>query len=251
MSRSFKALTLFVVIFAFYIIVAYYPWLFGLATFLISVFLFGPIERDRNLHDISFYVHGNLSKSQEKYIYYYGILETIGRGVFLGFLPVFIFSGTESERIFKLATIFAVCVFFGYFVLYVIKTRTQINPARWAYVKISVVLGLIFSLFSSLVPGQSLKEIATQTAKSRWWRELNFNEVAELLYGMLYQVNNFITTVLIKIFGNVLGQSLGFFISVNVLYGFVIALYSLLLLRFSNKYSATYLPTGLGDQPDK
>ena len=235
MGKSLKSLTFFGSILALYISIIFYPLLFGLITFLASLIIFGRIERDRNTHDISFYITGDLSKSQKRYIYYYNIAEIFLRSAALGILSVFLFSGTDSNRILLLAIIFIICVIVGYFFLRSIKNNTNINPARWAYAKASIVLGLFFSLTTSKISGQSFTEITAQSLKNKWWGNLNFNQIAELIYGMLHLFNNFITAMFVKFFGFIIGNFFGFVISTNIIHGFVIALYSLLLLEFSNK----------------
>ena len=237
MNRLPKTAALFGLLLAFLLLIIFYAWLFGLVTFFASILVFGRIERDRNMHDISFYTRGELPSSFKRWFHYFGIAEVLGRSTLLGFLPIFLFSGTKYNRIVLLASMLGACVILGYFFLNFIQTRSRIDVTRWAYVRLSLVLGLLFSVLSSGVPGLTLTEIAVQTAKSEWWGPLDFKQVAELLYGMIYQVNNFIASTLKKLFGSIFGSILGLIISVNIVYGFLVALYSLLLLRFIGTYA--------------
>jgi hypothetical protein len=242
MSRFPKTPALLGLLLGFLVLIIFWTWLFGLLTFFTSILVFGRIECDRNIHEISFYARGDLPSSFRRWSHYYSIAEVLGRSTLLGLLPIFLFSGTDTTRIILLASLFAACVILGYSFLNFIQTRTQIDVTRWVYVRLSVVLGLLFSVLSSHISGQSLTEIATQTAKSKWWGQLDFNEVAELLYGMIYQVNDFIASTLIKLFGSIIGNILGLIVSVNIIYGFLVALYSLLLLRFISTYTLSGIP---------
>ena len=51
---------------------------------------------------------------------------------------------------------------------------------------------------------------------------LLFDKAMIETYGMIYQVNNFIASTLIKLFGSIFGSILGLIISVNIVYGFLV-----------------------------
>lgn len=231
MRRWLKPFLAVSMLLAFSVLIRFQPWIVGVITFCASMFVFGKIERDRNIHDISFYADGKPSISDRMFVSAYSNVETLIRSLVLGILPVFLFSGTRAHRIALVAAIFVGCVIAGYLILLAIQARTRFNAERWAYVRISVLLGIAFSLLVSGIPAQTLTETVTLTAKSKWGA-LNFNEFVELIHGMIFQVNDFLSDTLINKFGVVVGRILSIVISLNVAYGFVISLYSLLLLRF-------------------
>jgi hypothetical protein len=241
MNRLTKFPALLVLFLIFLALIICYTWMFGLITFLASILVFGKIERDRNIHEISFYARGDLPSSIKKWLRYYGIAEVLGRSTVLGILPILLFSGTDNYRIRALALIFTVCVILGYRLLNFIQTRTHIDATRWAYVRLSVALGLLFSVISSNVPGLKLGKLALKTVKVMFTHP-SFNEAAELLYGMTYKLNAFVTKILSMIFGDIIAHILGLIISVNIVYGFVAALYSLILFRFISRYAVLESP---------
>lgn len=121
-------------------------------------------------------------------------------------------------------------------------SKENMTLINWGYVRLSVVLGLLFSVLSSSVPGMKLKDLAWEVGKSTWWKAPTFEEIAEILYGLLYHMNVFISNTLNAAFGDLIGGMLSLIISVNVVYGFIVVLYSLLLLRFVSQFSSPAVP---------
>lgn len=207
-----------------------YPRLFGLATFSVSMVIFGRLEYERNHHEMSYYTLGEIPSPIKKWLLSYSALEVVGRSIIFGVLTVFIFSGTNVTRIKILALLFIATILSGYYCLSFLQRRAYIDVARWGYIKLSVLLGVVFSILSAAVPGMPITDIVLNAAKGKL-RLHTFDEFAELFYGLLYQLNSFITSILQALFGEWLGLFLSLIISVNVVYGFVVLLYSLLLFR--------------------
>jgi len=233
--NPFKSAAILVGYFFGLLILIHFSRFFGLITFCVSLSVLGRLEYEKNAHELSFYCRGELPAAFKTWFRYYGLAEAFVRSAIFGVLPIFLFSGTGAERIFWLAFLFSCCVVIGYFGLRFVQRRARIDVTRWGYVRFSVLLGLLFSVLSSGISGIPLTDVAWQAGKSKWWRALNFDEIAELLYGLMYQVNSFISGTLHTILGDFIGGLLSLLISTNIVYGFIIVLYSLLLLRILSR----------------
>lgn len=207
-----------------------WPRLFGIATFFASIIVFGRIEYEKNRHAIGYFTIGDMPTSARRWLLSYSFVEVIVRSAIFGILAVLLFSGTDNIRINILALLFTASILAGYYCLRFIQRFAYIDAVRWGYIKLSVVLGVIFSILSATVPGMKITDIVLNTARGTL-RQPSFDEFAELLYGLLSQLNSFITNTLQILFGDFLGWCFSLIISVNVIYGFVVLVYSLLLLR--------------------
>ena len=203
---------------------------FGLLTFIASLTVFGKLELDRNTHEIGFYTEAGLSKSVRRWFVLYAGVEVVVRSAICSILAVLLFSGTEALRINLLAVVFVACVFLGFYLLRVLQRLSSIDVTRWGYVRLSVLLGIVFSVLSTCVPGIEVGEIAWKTSKNLMMT-LNFKEFAELLYGVVQKVDLFLGWLLQALLGRLIGSLVSLVISVNVLFGFVVFLYALLLFR--------------------
>jgi hypothetical protein len=209
-----------------------YPQIFGLVTFAASIVVFGRLEFDRNSHDLNFYVTGEVSNSFRRWVKTYAALEVIGRSVIISVLSILLFSGTDSGRIWLLAILFVMGVFVGRHFLGIVSRFTSVNVVRWGYVRFSILLGIPFSIFTGLVPGMSISEV-TWSSLQALVREADIDKVAEIIFGSLQIVSQFIQWLLQGLLGTFLGTIVSLLISVNVLFGFVIVLYSLILFEMT------------------
>ena len=207
-----------------------WPRFFGIATFFASIIVFGRIEYEKNRHAIGYFTIGEMPASARRWLLSYSFVEVILRSAIFGILAVLLFSGTDSVRINILAVLFTASILAGYYCLRFIQRFAYIDAVRWGYIKLSVILGVIFSILSAAIPGMTITDIVLNSARGKL-RQHSFDEFAELLYGLLSQLNSFITNTLQILFGGVLGWFFSLIISVNVIYGFVVLVYSLLLLR--------------------
>jgi hypothetical protein len=216
------------------------PILFSTLTLLVSLFLLGRLERDRNLHDLAFYATGPLPEGFRKWLHRYGYAESAMRSLILGFLALIQSSGTNESRILLVGVAFCFSVVVGFLLLRWLQQRFQLNVRRWGYVRLSVLVGAAFSfLLSATRPEFSWKngrdvflEIFTRP---------DFDRMAELINLLTSGLNAAIAYLLERLFTGlgVFGDFVAFILAVvlttDLLFGFVIITYSLLLLELSEK----------------
>jgi hypothetical protein len=216
----------------------YYPIFFATITFVSSMIVLGQIELDRNAHEVHFYTQEDLTPSVKRWLKAYTVVEVVGRSTIFAILSFLLFSGTDSLRITLVAISFLVCVLLGYYFLRWLQFVSSINVARWGYVRLSILLGVLFSTISGSIPGIGISEIAWSTYKTIMLSP-SIDGVAELLFGLTYKVNEIVLRILQSLLGSFLGSIVSVLISTNVLFGFVVFLYSLLLLKLLGRVGLT------------
>lgn len=207
-----------------------FPKILGMITFVASFIVFLQIELERNSHELTFYKAGLISNTTKRWLMAYSIAEVLGRSMIFAVLSILLFSGTNALRITLLAVLFIICVIVGYYCLSTLKRVTTIDVARLGYARLSVLLGILFSIISAGITGIEVSEITWKTLKSLM-QSPDIDGVAELLFGVVQKVNEYLAWLLRALLGRILGSIVSLMISINVLFGFVVLVYSLLLMR--------------------
>ncbi len=210
-------------------IIVMWPLLFAAMTLLLSIVLFGSVERDKLLHDMSFYTRRPLSPQLIRFFTTWSYAEVLVKSALCGALPLFLFGGTNEARVSTLGLIFVLSVAATYLVLRRVEALAGVDILRWGYLRLSLLAGIVFSLIASVVPGIPLKDIALSIGRSTF-SQLGFSEIIELTYGLLYQINSFVSDALVCILGP-LGWIISLVLTVHVVYGVIVLLYALLLIR--------------------
>ena len=207
-------------------VISCFPLFFGGVTFILSVLMFGKLEYDKALHDRGFYSN---QTPKEIILLFIGLstkLQVLIQSVALSLLTVILFSGTNIDRIAEIVLIFLFLVGVGSSILRLIERISNVNIERWGYVKISLLLGILFSLLISTVEGLNVWDIGTSILKNQM-SELNLNEVAELSFGLVSQIDNLLENIFTKFFGEVAGKFISVLFTTNTMFGFVLYIYVL------------------------
>jgi hypothetical protein len=212
-----------------------FPLFFGCTTFFLSVLMFGKLEYDKALHDREFYSN---QTPKEIILLFIGLstkLQVLIQSIALSLLTVILFSGTNIDRTVGIALILLFLVYVGSWVLRLIERISNVNIERWGYVKISLLLGILFSLLISTVEGLSIWDIGTSILKNQM-SELNLNEVGELSFALVSQINNLLENIFTKVFGEIAGKFISLLFTTNTMFGFVLYIYVLQYIRLQDKY---------------
>jgi hypothetical protein len=176
-----------------------------------------------------------------------GGLEAILKAILAGVAALFTFSGTNPDRLFWVAVVFGVTVFMGANVLRVLSRQLKARPARWGFFRLGAPLGLLFSAglaglaAIALIPSSSISDLG--------WRIMwdmppkpSVNEVSELVFQLKQAFDNFVVAVLSRLVSVDLARFLGIFVSVNVLAGFVAAIYAAVIASGVRRAEILLLP---------
>ncbi len=211
----------------------HYPFLFAAVTAALAFVLGLNLEVARLRYELPFYF-GGLVKRSAVLTGLVGFVEAMFKGVLAGVAALFTFSGTDPERLFWVALLFGACVWAGAGMLRLLSIRGEALPLRWGYFRLAPVLGLLFSagiaLFAAaaVLPATSVGDIG--------WKIIfelpqhpSIEQVSELFFQIKQAFDDFIVAVLSAALDGRLARLAGIVISVNVLSGFVSALYAALI----------------------
>lgn len=211
----------------------YHPFVFAAVTAAVSFLLGLRLEVARLRYELPFYF-GGVVRPSLVLTGAVGFIEALFKAVVAGLAALFTFSGTDADRLFWVAAVFGVCVYAGATGLRLLNVKGEPLPLRWGYFRLAPVLGLVFSgamtllaLFSVL-PVVSVGDIG--------WKIIfevpskpSVEEVSELLFQIKQAFDDFIVSAISAVVDKTWAQLAGVVISVNVLSGFVSALYAALI----------------------
>jgi hypothetical protein len=211
----------------------HYPFLFAAVTAGLSFLLGLRLEVARLRYELPFYF-GGLIKRGTIITALIGSFEALFKGVLAGIAALFTFAGTNTDRLYWVAILFGVCVYIGASLLRLLSIRAEALPLRWGYFRLAPALGLLFSAglallgAAHLLPALSVADIG--------WKIIfempavpSIEQVSELLFQIKQAFDDFIVTLLSVALDEKLARLIGVVVSVNVLSGFVSALYASLI----------------------
>jgi hypothetical protein len=210
-----------------------YPLAFALATGALGVLLGLSLEYGRLKNEYAYYFGRPLEGRSLLALAYVGG-ESLLKGLLAGLAALLTFSGTNADRLWYVAALFAVTVFVGTSLLRWLTLRLGANPARWGYFRLSALLGLVFSTGMALlsyygfVETPSLADIVRTTIWDTAARP-PVEEASELLFKLKQYLDSAIASFLSIWTGPTGAQALGIVMSVNMLTGFVAALYAVVI----------------------
>jgi hypothetical protein len=210
-----------------------HPFLFAGATAALSFALGLRLEAARLRNELPFYFAG-LIRPSALLTGIVGFLEAAFKGVLAGVAALFTFAGTDHDRLFWVAVLFAVCIYLGAGLLRFLSLKASALPMRWGYFRLAPPLGLLFSAGLALLAAAAV--IPAPSVSDIGWKIIfdmpphpSIGEVSELLFQLKQAFDDFIVTVLSVALDPQWARLVGIVISVNVLSGFVSALYASLI----------------------
>lgn len=207
-----------------------YPFLFAGITAALSFALGLYLEVARLRYELPWYF-GGLIKRSAIYTALVGFVEALFKGVVAGVAALFTFAGTDHDRLFWVAVVFGICIYCGSAALRYLSIKADALPLRWGYFRLAPPLGLLFSAGLALlaavaiIPAASVAEIGWQIIFDMP-PQPSIEQVSELVFQIKQAFDDFVVTMLSAVMDEGAARLLGIVISVNVLSGFVSALYA-------------------------
>lgn len=209
------------------------PFMFAGVTALLSFIVGLNLEVRRLRYELPFYF-GAGGPLRFIFVPLVGFIEALMKGVLAGIAAVFTFAGTDANRLYWVAVVFGVTVYVGAAILRYLSIKLDALPSRWGYFRLAPPLGLLFSAGIAGIAAYGL--IGSATVSDIGWKlvwELpakpSVSQVSELFFQIKQAFDDFIVTVLSAVMREEWARLLGIVISVNVLTGFVAALYAALI----------------------
>jgi hypothetical protein len=211
----------------------HYPFAFAALTATLSFTMGLALETKRLRNEVPFYFSGG-KQSTFLFIPFVGFLEALMKGVLAGLAAIFTFAGTDNERLYFVAILFAVTVYAGAATLRMLSVNLSAQPARWGFFRLAPPLGLIFSAGVTVMAANGL--ISTPSVGDIGWKivwELppspSVSQVSELFFQIKQAFDNFIVALLSAVIEKEWATLAGVIVSVNVLAGFVASVYAAII----------------------
>lgn len=164
--------------------------------------------------------------------------DSLLKGVAAGLIALLTFSGNDPERTFYVAIVFGVATYFGVSVLRRLSLSLGARPARWGFFRLAVPMGFIFSSGLALLASLDLIKVPTLYELGRQIifempETPGIDAASDLLFNLKQYVDSLLATLLNTVMPAEWAQIVGLIISVNVLSGFVIAVYAVAITGVS------------------
>lgn len=210
-----------------------YPFAFAALTAALSLAVGLHLEIARLKNELPFYFE-KPSVWRAYLVPVVGFSEALFKAALAGVAAVFTFAGTDAGRLYWVACLFAMTVFAGSSVLRFLAIRSAARPSRWGYFRLAPPLGLMFSAGVAALAALTL--IKSSSLSDIGWKMIwevparpSVEQASELVFQIKQTFDDFVVTLLGAVLPPDWARAVGVVISVNMLTGFVAALYAALI----------------------
>ena len=194
------------------------PLLFAAGTAALALGLGVSLEIARLNNEMPFYFDRQPGKLR-LFTALVGSTEAFVKALLAGVVALLTFLGTDTERLTSVAICFGICLFLG------VQNAFQARPLRWGYFRLAAPLGLLFSGGLSMLPSPGITEMAKRAAFDMPERP-SLEQASEFLFLLKQSFDDIVERMLGLVFDPGVAQGLAALVSVNMLSGFVLALYA-------------------------
>ncbi len=207
-----------------------HPFLFAAGTAALAFIVGLRLEYARISFEIPFYFEFGRSP-RLWFAWLVGFSESFTKALLAGVAALFTFAGTDGDRLFWVAVVFGVSVYLGSGLLRWLSLRYGAKPSRWGYFRLAAPLGVAFSAGLTLlavlgyIPLPSISDIGLKVLWELPERP-SVEQVSELVFQLKQAFDDFIVRAIGVFVPLDVARGIGIVLSVNMLTGFVSALYS-------------------------
>jgi len=148
--------------------------------------------------------------------------------VIAGLVALMTFSGTGESRLLIVAALFAACALVGSTILRRLTISFAARPTHWGFFRMAAPLGLLFSASMSLFPPPSSLDVVRQVLLDLPAKP-SIAQAGEALFSVRLWIDDLIVRIIGGYAGPEWAKAIGIVIGSNVLVGFVIAVYAVVL----------------------
>lgn len=211
------------------------PIPFAAVTLALTLGLGLVLERARLTFELPFYF-GVALPGRGLLIPVVAVLEAVLKSALAGLVALMTFAGTDAGRLWWIALAFGLTVWAGASLLRWLAISFSAAAGRWGYFRLAAVLGVVYAILIALLTEARLIQ---QPTLGEIGRRIIFEmperpgiaQVSELMF----QLKLYIDGVIVALLGTMLpaewARVVGVVVSVNVLTGFVAAIYALLVAK--------------------
>ncbi len=205
----------------------HYPAGFAAATTILALVLGLALERARLQNEMPFYFEGE-GRWRSVTVWLVATAEAVIKALLAGVCALLTFSGTDQGRLFWVAVVFGVAVYLGAWVSRSLSISLRARPLRWGWFRLAVPLGLMVSLALSFLPQPSFTDLGRKLIFELPERP-TLAQASETLFVLKQKFDALVAALLSWIVPVEWAQVLGAVVSVNVLTGFVAAIYAVVI----------------------
>lgn len=210
-----------------------YPFWFAAATALIAFVQGMLLEHARLRHELPFYF-GERGPRGGLLVPFVATTSALVRAVVGGGVALVTFSGTDASRLLWIAVVFAVTLYLATSILRSLTHRLDAKPARWGYFRLAAPLGLLFSIGMWILSrfGQVRAPDLTELGRTILFdtpARPDVGQASELLFRLKLYIDSVVVWLLNPVLGAKWAELAGIALSVNVLTGFVVAIFAVLI----------------------
>lgn len=210
-----------------------YPYAFAAATGVFAFLLGMHLHYEHLKYEYPFYFEGN----RPPFLILLRLIamgDSIVGALVASLVALITFSGTDDARRFTVAVCFAVAVYAGASVLRRLSISLGAKPARWGFFRLAVPLGLVFSTGVALAASLKYINVASLTDIGRQLifdlpTKPSIEHISDLLFNLKQYIDGVIAALLANLMPVEWAQVVSLVVSVNVLTGFIVALYALMI----------------------
>jgi hypothetical protein len=203
------------------------PLTFAAVTALIALSLGAGLEIARLKNEIPFYFDRAPGKLAV-FTAVVGSSEALVKAALAGVVALLTFLGTDNARLTTVTVAFAICLFLGVQMVRFLSHAFRARPLRWGYFRLAPPLGLLFSAALTFVPSPGITEMARRAAFDLPAKP-SLQQASEFLFLLKQSFDDIIESMFSLVFDPGIAQALSAIVSVNMLSGFVLALYAVLI----------------------
>lgn len=204
-----------------------YPLMFAGLTAGIALTLGARLEFARLQNEMPFYFDRLPSRSA-LFQWLIAGTEALVKALLAGVAGLITFLGTDAERLTWVAGIFAFTLFLGVQIVRWLTTALQARPLRWGYFRLAAPLGLIFSIGLSFLAAPGFSELAKRATFDMPARP-SMAQASEFLFLLKQTFDDIVERMLTWVLDPGLAQLVSSVVSVNMLSGFVLSIYAVLI----------------------
>jgi hypothetical protein len=168
-----------------------------------------------------------------------GTAQAVLKGLLAGLIAVMTFSGTGESRLQFVAALFVVGLLIGSTVLRRLTISLRARPTHWGFFRMSLPLGLLFSAAVSFIPAPSSLQLARQVLIDLPERP-RIAQAGEALFSLRLWLDDLIVRLIATYTGPDWAKLAGIVIGSNVLVGFLIAIYAVVLSEIVRTLEETH-----------
>jgi hypothetical protein len=205
----------------------HYPALFAAVTAGLALVLGVALERARLQNEVPFYFEGE-GRWRAMATWLMAVAEALVKALLAGVAALLTFSGTDQGRLLWVAVVFGVVVYLGAWVSRSLSISLGARPLRWGWFRLALPLGLVVSLALSFLPQPSFSDLGRKLI-FELPQKPSLAQASEMLFVLKQKFDDLVAALLSWIVPIEWAQVLGALVSVNVLTGFVAAIYAVVI----------------------